>query len=70
MTRKVIQISDGIFLCNDGTMWSSVDASTESESSVIWTQLPNVPQPKTVDVQNSNIPKPVPPKIRTWENGK
>ena len=41
--RKVIQISGGVFLCDDGTMWTKVNSSNADENSVIWNQLDNIP---------------------------
>ena len=50
MTRIVIQItSEGVHLCNDGTMWKKGEYSK-------WYQLDSVPQPEPIDY--ASIPGP------------
>ena len=44
MMRKVIAVDNGIYLCNDGTMWSRKNGLVEVNTSE-WIQLDNVPQP-------------------------
>lgn len=53
--RHVIAIDNGIFLCNDGTMWRNfLEYDAELMDEVIkWIQLDNVPQPECVKVSIS-----------------
>lgn len=67
--RKVIQItSEGVHLCDDGTMWTKVDASTSDETSTIWNQLDNVPQSEDGSSKPPKPPKP--PECRIVIDGK
>lgn len=43
--RKVIQISGGVFLCDDGTMWEIIKGGQGRKT---WGQIPNVPQPDAI----------------------
>lgn len=49
--RKVIQITgDGVYLCDDGTMWSRVFDGYDEEKGMqsAWLQLDDVPQESNV----------------------
>lgn len=46
--RKVIQISGGVFLCDDGTMWEIIKGGQGRKT---WGQIPNVPQPEEPDYE-------------------
>lgn len=61
--RKVIQISDGVHLCDDGTMWERVWLNRD-DPDMSWVKLPNVPQPEERDN------RPPPPKTIPNKNVK
>lgn len=64
--RKVIQISDGVHLCDDGTMWEKVWLNRD-DPDMSWVQLPNVPQSEG---KIKKPPKPPePPKCRVVIDG-
>lgn len=50
--RYPIAIDNGVFLCNDGTMWARKNGLVEVSTSE-WIQLDNVPQPEGVKVSVS-----------------
>lgn len=48
LNRYPITIDNGIFLCNDGTMWARKNGLVEVGTSE-WIQLENVPQDEEVE---------------------
>lgn len=61
----MIQISDGVYLCDDGTMWAKKIGPPEG---IAWIQLSNVPQPEEKISKPQKPPKP--PKCRVVIDGK
>lgn len=51
--RYPIAIDNGIFLCNDGTMWARKNGLVEVGTSE-WIQIDSVPQPDQKDLDEIN----------------
>lgn len=64
--RKVIQISDGVHLCDDGTMWEKVWLNRD-DPDMSWVQLPNVPQSEE---KINKQPKPLGPPNTEYVRGR